>query len=230
MIAGATGDTASCPLCGVRSCHVHSQYGRTLRDLPWQGVRGRVELRTRRLYCRSGNCRRKIFAERFPNLTVAHGRQTNCHAEALRRIGYALGGEAGFQLASELGIDSSPDTILRMLKRGPSPVVGAQVKVLGVDDWAWKRVNAMEQSWSTWIDTGRSIFCRIESRRVCRSSSRRTLEWKSSAVIAPAPTPRVREKPRRMHRRSLIAFIFSAISPKPCNGCWNAWPSLCAAA
>jgi transposase len=70
---------------------------------------------------------------------VAHGRQTNRHAEALKRIGYALGGEAGFQLASELGIDSSPDTILRILKRGPSPVVGAQVKVLGVDDWAWKK-------------------------------------------------------------------------------------------
>jgi hypothetical protein len=34
-------------------------------------------------------------------------------------------------------------------------------------------------------------------------------------VIEPAPTPRVREKARRMHRRSLIAFIFSAISPNP---------------
>src|SRR5438552_2219218 len=47
-----------------------------------------------------------------------------------------------------------------------------------------KRVNAMEQSWSTWIDTGRSIFCRIESRRVCKGGSRRTPEWKLSAVIA----------------------------------------------
>ena len=77
MIACATGDTPSCPLCGVCPCHVHSQYGRTLRDLPWQGVRGRIALRTRRFYCRSGNRRRKIFAERFPNLTVAYGRQTD---------------------------------------------------------------------------------------------------------------------------------------------------------
>ena len=46
-----------------------------------------------------GNSSRKIFAERFPNLTVAYGRQTNRHAEALKRIGYSLGGEAGFQLA-----------------------------------------------------------------------------------------------------------------------------------
>jgi transposase len=139
MVAGATGDTASCPLCGVCSCHVHSQYGRTLRDLPWQGVRDRVALRTRRFYCRSENCRRKIFAERFPNLTVAYDRQTNRHAEVLKRIGYDLGGEAGFQLASELGLDSSPDTILRILKRNADTVVSSQVKVLGVDDWAWKK-------------------------------------------------------------------------------------------
>jgi len=139
MIAGASGDTASCPLCGVSSCHVHSQYGRTLRDLPWQSLRGRISLRTRRFYCRSGNCRRKVFAERFPNLTVPYGRQTNRHGEALQRIGYALGGEAGFHLAAELGLDSSPDTILRMLKRRAGPVGGSQVKVLGVDDWAWKK-------------------------------------------------------------------------------------------
>ena len=139
MIAGASGDTALCPLCGVCSCHVHSQYGRTLRDLSWQCVRGRISLRTRRFYCRSGNCRRKVFAERFPNLTVPYGRQTSRHGEALQRIGYALGGEAGFHLAAELGLDSSPDTILRILKRSAGPVGGFQVKVLGVDDWAWKK-------------------------------------------------------------------------------------------
>jgi hypothetical protein len=107
---------------------------------------GRVKLRTRRFYCRSGNCRRKIFAERFPNLTVAHGRQTNRHAEALKRIGYALGGEAGFQLASELGIDSSPDTILRILKRGRVLLSARRSRFLAWMTGLGKRVNAMEQS------------------------------------------------------------------------------------
>ena len=49
------------------------------------------------------DCHRKIFTERFPNLTVSYGRQTNRHREMLKRIGYALGGEAGFRLASQLG-------------------------------------------------------------------------------------------------------------------------------
>jgi transposase len=139
IVACATGETAACPICGLCSCQVHSQYDRTLHDLPWQGASVRIELRTRRFYCRSRDCRRKIFTERFPNLTVAYGHQTNRHSEVLNRIGYALGGEAGFRLASCFGLDSSPDSILRILKRGAGPVVGPPVKVLGVDDWAWKK-------------------------------------------------------------------------------------------
>src|SRR5450432_1569060 len=92
IVAFVTGDTASCPLCGVCSGHVHSRYGRTLRDLPLQGVSVRMSLRTRRFYCQSGDCRRKIFTERFPSLTASYSRQTNRHREALKQIGYALGG------------------------------------------------------------------------------------------------------------------------------------------
>jgi transposase len=139
IVACATGGTASCPDCGVGSCHIHSQYARTLRDLPWQGAVVRMDLRTRRFYCRSPACRRKIFTERFPNLTVSYGRQTNRHREVLKRIGYALGGEAGFRLASQLAVDSSPDTILRVLKQDVCPAVAPNVRVLGVDDWAWRK-------------------------------------------------------------------------------------------
>src|ERR1700674_1282574 len=139
IVASTVGNAATCPVCGLHSCHVHSKYSRTLRDLPWQGAVVRIELRTRRFYCRSRDCRRKIFTERFPNLTVAYGHQTNRHSEVLTRIAYALGGEAGFRLASCFGLDSSPDSILRILKRGAGPVVGPPVKVLGVDDWAWKK-------------------------------------------------------------------------------------------
>ena len=123
ILACATGGTASCPVCGFSSCHVHSQYERSLRDLSWQGARVRIDLRTRRFYCRSPDCRRKIFTERFSKLTVAYGRQTNRHRGLLELIGYALGGEAGFRLASQLGVDSSPDTILRMLKQNACAAV-----------------------------------------------------------------------------------------------------------
>src|ERR1035437_4797866 len=109
--ACSTAETATCPACGVCSSRVHSQYGRTLRDLSYQGARVEIQLRSRRFYCRSPGCHRKIFTERFPILTAVHGRQTGRHRESLKQIGYALGGEAGFRLASQLGIASSPDTI-----------------------------------------------------------------------------------------------------------------------
>lgn len=139
IVAGATGETATCPVCGSSSPHVHSHYGRTLLDLAWQGSRVRIELNARRFYCRSQDCRRKIFTERFPSLTVAYGRQTNRHHELLKRIGYALGGQGGFRLSSQLGMDSSPDTILRAVKRGGCPMLCSPVKALGVDDWAWRK-------------------------------------------------------------------------------------------
>jgi transposase len=139
ILASAAGRTAGCPVCGSHSRHVHSQYGRSLLDLPWQGARVRIQLRTRRFYCRRPDCRRKIFTERFGDLTVAYGRQTTRHREVLKRIGYALGGEAGFRLASQLAVDSSADTILRVLKENISSKSNHQVRVLGVDDWAWRK-------------------------------------------------------------------------------------------
>jgi transposase len=137
--ACSTGTTSACPTCGCCSCHVHSLYNRILRDLSWQGARVQIKLRSRRFYCRSADCRRKIFTERFPNLTVAHGRQTNRHREMLQRIGYGLGGEAGFRLASQLGVASSSDTILRTVKQDVCSKMATRVRVLGVDDWAWRK-------------------------------------------------------------------------------------------
>jgi len=67
-----------------------------------------------------------------------YGRQTSRLSETIRLIGYVLGGQAGARLAERLGMGTSPDTVLRRLKFGPSvPVQG--VKAVGVDDWAWRK-------------------------------------------------------------------------------------------
>lgn len=54
--------------------------------------------------------------------------------QQVKQIGYALGGEAGFRLASQLGIASSPDTILRVMKLYVCSAVGPPVRALGVDE------------------------------------------------------------------------------------------------
>jgi transposase len=140
MIAvGAVAKAAECPDCGVASTHIHSRYLRTLRDVPWQGVRVQMRLRTRRFYCRTRDCQRKVFTERFATLARTYSRQTMRHQTALQWIGYALGGEAGIRLAAKLGIETSADTILRGLKQGACQKPDSRVRVLGVDDWAWRR-------------------------------------------------------------------------------------------
>jgi transposase len=50
-----------------------------------------------------------------------------------------LGGEAGCRLAAQLGICASADTILRVISQAASYRSARDVKVLGVDDWAWRR-------------------------------------------------------------------------------------------
>ena len=74
----------------------------------------------------------------MPRVCQRYGRQTSRLSETIRLIGYVLGGEAGARLSERLGMKTSPDTVLRRLKLGPSgPVPG--VKALGVDDWAWRK-------------------------------------------------------------------------------------------
>ena len=139
MIVSATGGGGTCPHCGVHSCHVHSRYCRTLRELPCHGTVVRICLRTHRFYCRVRDCRCRIFTQRLPTVASPYSRQTCRHRDALLAIGYALGGEAGCRLAAQLGIHASADTILRVISQAASCGSAGDVKVLGVDDWAWRR-------------------------------------------------------------------------------------------
>jgi transposase len=139
MIVSATTVGAACPRCGVHSAHIHSRYCRTLRDLPCHGAAVRICLRTHRFYCRAPDCPRRIFTQRLPIVVPPHGRQTCRQRNAMLQIGYALGGEAGCRLAAQLGIHCSADTILRLLSQAASAEYAGDVKVLGVDDWAWRR-------------------------------------------------------------------------------------------
>ncbi len=53
-----------CPGCGRPSARVHSQYHRTLADLPAHGRPVRITLVARRFRCATSRCRTRIFVER----------------------------------------------------------------------------------------------------------------------------------------------------------------------
>jgi transposase len=134
----AASATASCPCCGTISKRVQSHYTRMLCDLPASGRLVHLIVRVRRFFCQESTCVRKIFAERFPSLTLPRVKFTLRLQETLREMGFALGGEAGARLGKHLSIPGSPETILRLVKQTQLPAVSSP-RVVGIDDWSWKR-------------------------------------------------------------------------------------------
>src|SRR5690606_17343474 len=63
---------ARCPLCGRVSHRKHSHYTRFLMDLPADGRTVNIHLTVRRLRCTNPDCRRHVFAQRFPHLIRPH--------------------------------------------------------------------------------------------------------------------------------------------------------------
>jgi len=117
----AASPTACCPCCGTICKRVQSRYTRTLRDLPTSGRPVALIVRVRRFFCPQSTCQRKIFAERFPSLTLPRVKFTLRLQERLTEMGFALGGEAGARLGKHLSIPASPDTLLRLVKLNQLP-------------------------------------------------------------------------------------------------------------
>ena len=135
-VSSGTGRSC-CPLCGRVSSRVHSRYLRTVSDLPWHGVSVALEVRARRFFCDEPSCERRIFCERLPEV-AARARKTNRLEGALLAIVLELGGRAGARLAAELGLLAGRDALLSRAKR-TAPTGAEKVKVLGIDDFAFRR-------------------------------------------------------------------------------------------
>jgi transposase len=134
----ATPAAASCPRCRSASTTVHGRYHRTLRDRPCPGLPVRLLVTARKFVCRRADCPRRVFCERLPELTTPHAHTTGELADAHRQIGLSLGGEAGARLAAELGLPTSPDTILRRVKDAPDEPT-PRPRYVGIDDWATRK-------------------------------------------------------------------------------------------
>lgn len=128
---------AKCPVCDRPSRRIHSRYVREVADLPWHGTPVVFRARVRRFFCDEPSCERRIFCERLPEV-AAHARKTGRLDGALLLVAFELGGRAGARLAAELGLLVSRDSLLRRLRRSPTPHFG-EVRVLGVDDWAARK-------------------------------------------------------------------------------------------
>lgn len=202
--------TMPCPGCAQPSARIHGHYQRTVCDLPCAGRSVILLLTVRRCVCTTPTCWRTIFTERLPALVDSYARNTSRLLVLLQVLGLAAGGRLGARVAERLGITTSPSTMLRIVMRLPPPKAGA-VRVLGIDDFAWKSDFVMERYWLIWSAERSLTSCLTVKVRPSRSGWRNTRKWKSLA----GTEGRSFAKPRRArllrHSRWLIAFTWRAI-------------------
>ncbi|NTX41686.1 ISL3 family transposase [Myxococcus sp. CA033] len=132
------GTGARCPSCQTPSTAVHGSYVRRPADLPATGRVVQLELRVRRFCCRNPECSRRTFSERPVRLVAAQARRTRRLATAQCAVAITAGAEAGARLLKPLAMPTSPDTLLRLIRRAPLPAP-SPARVLGLDDWALRK-------------------------------------------------------------------------------------------
>jgi transposase len=138
LTARTCGESAPCPMCGRPSSRVHSRYRRRLADLPWQDIPAHLHLWSRRFFCDTPDCPRRIFTERLPSVAAPHARRTDRLRDWLRHVAFALGGEPGARLLRQLGITVCGDTLLTQIRAQALPARPTP-RVLSIDDFAFRR-------------------------------------------------------------------------------------------
>ena len=129
---------SQCPCCQAISGRIHSSYGRHPADVSLAGFPVRLDITVRRFFCDNDECQRSIFVERLPSLVAPYARRTIRLAHQQQKAAFALGGEAGANLLAIMGMPTSPDTLLRLIRRAAEAEVTTP-RVLGVDDYAKRK-------------------------------------------------------------------------------------------
>ncbi len=134
----STQAVATCPLCNNATHRIHSRYERTLKDLRCVNYGLTILLQVAKFFCLNDGCKRRIFTERLPQVTLPWARRTCRLAENLRAIALALGGAAGSRLTHAQNNGISRNTVLLLISSIPLPPITTP-KILGVDDFSFRK-------------------------------------------------------------------------------------------
>lgn len=155
VVVRASGSVGLCPSCGTVSRRVHSRYRRRVTDLPLSGRIVELLVIARRFRCDAVLCGRQIFTERFSEDVLAPSARRTARLDSIvHHLGLGLGGRPAAGFAKRLMLPVSKDTLLRVVRRRSRPPADP-LRVVGIDDWAWRRNHRYA-----------SIICNLERRRI----------------------------------------------------------------
>ena len=138
IAAHGTQTTAHCPKCGSASSRENSSYRRHPADLPCAGYTIELDLTVPRFFCDNESCERRTFSASFPTLVSRYARRTDRLIKQQRQVGFEVSAEQGARLLPNLGMETSPDTLIRLVRNAPESAHSTP-RVLGVDDWAKRK-------------------------------------------------------------------------------------------
>ena len=136
--AVSTSRSAICPYCQTPTQKRHSSYIRKPQALPCSDTSIQLVLSVQRYFCQGPDCVRKTFTERIPETASFYARRTTCLDTVLQYIAFEMSAEATSRVCGRFNVQISPDSVLRLIRRTHFSQA-EPVRVLGVDDWAFKR-------------------------------------------------------------------------------------------
>lgn len=129
---------AWCPDCGTISSRTNGSYCRHPADAPCGGYAIELDLSVPRFFCDNEDCSRRTFAGCFSPFVAPYACRTSRPVTQQRRVGLTTSAEEGSRLLPHLGMSTSPDTLIRLVRDAPEST-STTPKVLGVDDWAKRK-------------------------------------------------------------------------------------------
>ena len=75
LAATMTSSKPACPDCHHLASRIHSDYPRTLADVPWATMPIKLRLTVRRFFCTTCTCSRQTFTERLPTVAPLYALQ-----------------------------------------------------------------------------------------------------------------------------------------------------------
>ena len=95
LVVEPTRPAVACPGCGELSRRQHSRYERHPLDLPWRGQTVRMRIHSRRWFCDTPTCLRKIFRACATARGLSLRVVLTGHIDLLATFALQAGGEGG---------------------------------------------------------------------------------------------------------------------------------------